>query len=117
MNVYQQEMMDEVISGLTDYYPQLKLKAVRERVGNAVIVPQTGNAQSDYESARDLAEQYLIANDKTDTSLLIIDNYTNGACPDCDRKISKNVFEGSECTNCGHVFYSASEDNKPVFKY
>ena len=109
--------MDAVISGLTEHYPQLKLQAVRERVGNAVIVPQTGNAQSDYESTRDSVEQNLIANEKTDVARLVIDSYPNGECPDCGWKIRKDIVEGGECRNCGHVFYSASEDNKPVFKY
>jgi hypothetical protein len=110
MNVYQQEILDEAISGLTEYYPVLKLPAVRARVGNGVKVPETNDRQVDYISVRDQIENDLIENTDKDTALLIIDNYDNGKCPDCDWKIRKDVVEGGECRNCGHVFYSSNED-------
>ena len=107
MNVYQQEMIDAAIEGLTEYHPQLKLKAVMNRVGNAITVPESCNKQLDYEATRDLVERNLREHEDADIALLIIDSYPGGNCPDCYRKISMNVFEGSECTNCGHVFTSS----------
>ena len=38
-------------------------------------------------------------------SKAIIANYDGGLCPDCGRKIRRNVKEGDDCRNCGHVFY------------
>jgi len=42
----------------------------------------------------------------TAESRAIILNYQDGLCPDCGWKIRRNVKEGNECLNCGHVFYS-----------
>jgi hypothetical protein len=36
----------------------------------------------------------------------IVDSYEDGVCPDCGEPIPQDVEEGSECVNCGHVFYS-----------
>jgi DNA-directed RNA polymerase subunit RPC12/RpoP len=38
-------------------------------------------------------------------STLIINSYMDGRCPDCQVKIRKDVKDGVECHNCGHVFY------------
>ncbi len=40
-------------------------------------------------------------------SKAIINNYPYGVCPDCGWKIRKNVKEGDDCRNCGHVFYGS----------
>ena len=33
-------------------------------------------------------------------------SYEGGVCPDCQEEVPNNAKEGSECSNCGHVFYS-----------
>jgi len=32
-------------------------------------------------------------------------NYTDGICPDCNLPIPEDAENGSECVNCGHVFW------------
>jgi DNA-directed RNA polymerase subunit RPC12/RpoP len=32
-------------------------------------------------------------------------SYADGKCPDCGRTIPAKAVEGSECSNCGHVFW------------
>ena len=39
------------------------------------------------------------------------DAYEDKKCPDCSEDIPNDVDEGSECSNCGHVFYSGKEDD------
>jgi len=43
-------------------------------------------------------------------SKAIIANYPYGRCPDCYWKIRKDVHNGNACRNCGHVFYSDSDE-------
>lgn len=31
--------------------------------------------------------------------------YDNASCPDCQESIPKTAVNGSECKNCGHVFW------------
>jgi len=31
--------------------------------------------------------------------------YDNDICPDCGENIPFDAVEGSECSNCGHVFW------------
>lgn len=33
-------------------------------------------------------------------------NYEGGVCPDCGEAIPDSAVDGSDCSNCGHVFYS-----------
>ena len=33
-------------------------------------------------------------------------SYPNGICPDCSLDIPGNATEGSECINCGNVFWN-----------
>jgi len=40
----------------------------------------------------------------------IKDNYEGGVCPDCGLDIPPNAVEGEECSECGHVFWDASDD-------
>lgn len=39
----------------------------------------------------------------------LTDSYENGACPDCGLDIGEDSVDGSECENCGHVFYEETE--------
>jgi hypothetical protein len=41
----------------------------------------------------------------------VADDYEDGACPDCQKKIPKNAKYGDSCSNCGHVFNSIVEPN------
>lgn len=34
----------------------------------------------------------------------IIESYSKGVCPDCSKKIPKNVKDGQSCMICGHTF-------------
>lgn len=106
MNIYQQEIIDEAIAGLKEFYPVLNLPAVRERVGNKVNVNDSGNRQNDYISIRDQIEDDLNLHTEKDTAAYIIDNYPKGECPDCFEDIPKDVEEGDECANCTHTFTS-----------
>ena len=45
-------------------------------------------------------------------SKAIIANDPGGECPDCKWKIRKDVHEGTECRNCGHVFSSDSGEQQ-----
>jgi len=38
----------------------------------------------------------------------IKDSYPEGVCPDCGVLIPDNTVDGTECKNCGHVFYSTN---------
>lgn len=39
---------------------------------------------------------------------MIKDNYPDGICPDCSLDIPSNAVDGSECVNCGHIFYESN---------
>jgi DNA-directed RNA polymerase subunit RPC12/RpoP len=41
-------------------------------------------------------------------------SYHCGECPDCQSMIKKNVVEGDECPNCGHVFGLPRPDDDPA---
>lgn len=45
--------------------------------------------------------------DYTDEAEAIKANYEGGVCPDCGESIPDDAVNGSECDNCGHVFYDA----------
>jgi hypothetical protein len=38
------------------------------------------------------------------------DSYENGECPDCGQSISSYAVNGSECLNCGHVFWLSEKE-------
>lgn len=40
----------------------------------------------------------------------VADSYVNGECPDCGETIPKDAQEGSNCENCGHVFWVEETD-------
>jgi len=33
--------------------------------------------------------------------------YEDGRCPDCCEDIPEDAIDGSNCLNCGHVFWTA----------
>jgi hypothetical protein len=37
------------------------------------------------------------------------DAYSFGECPDCGEPIPEDAMDGTECSNCGHVFVSSPE--------
>ncbi len=39
------------------------------------------------------------------------DTYPDGECPDCGEEIPEEAVSGSECENCGHVFFLDHEDD------
>jgi hypothetical protein len=43
------------------------------------------------------------------------DAYDDGECPDCGEQIPSDAEEGSDCSNCGHVFWSNPKvDDEPI---
>jgi hypothetical protein len=40
-------------------------------------------------------------------------NYIDGVCPDCNLPIPEDAENGSECVNCGHVFWECTQDDSP----
>jgi hypothetical protein len=55
----EQDLFQEALKGLTEFYPQLKRKSVVESVRKQVKVPDTGNAQADYDNVRNQIEVLL----------------------------------------------------------
>lgn len=43
----------------------------------------------------------------------LTESYENGECPDCGLAISELHEDGSECENCGHVFYEQQPKSEP----
>lgn len=39
------------------------------------------------------------------------DDYENGECPDCGTPIPDEATAGDECSNCGHVFWHAQDND------
>jgi hypothetical protein len=47
------------IDGLTEYYPKLGKPTFAAKIARKVVVPDTGNAQADYENVRNQIELFL----------------------------------------------------------
>jgi rubredoxin len=42
--------------------------------------------------------------------------YDNGECPDCGEPISRFAVDGSQCSNCEHVFFTPKPDDGAVIQ-
>lgn len=67
-------------------------------------------------SAEDLSRinGWLVARGCEDPSVVkprVADDYEDGLCPDCQRKIPKNAKHGYSCADCGHIFNAVVEDD------
>lgn len=40
---------------------------------------------------------------------IIRQSYADCLCPDCQEEIPVDVFDGDECSNCGHVFFAPAD--------
>lgn len=43
-------------------------------------------------------------------------NYHNAECPDCGNPIPRSATDGSECRNCGHVYYTVETSRAQAFE-
>jgi len=53
------ELFQQAVDGLREYYPALRNKTVRSLLRGAVTVPDTANEQADYETVRDEVERLI----------------------------------------------------------
>ena len=58
-------------------------------------------------------DEKLIPTKEQTMSNKIKESYEDGVCPDCQENIPHNVVNGTNCSNCGHIFYTSK---RPIVK-